>query len=145
MRTNQPFVVIWHKEITGVNKGVPTYTYKIPEIRLAVGDQKGAGNPNAWTAAPLANLTVALTPLLTAGSSYLVTQTRLDDALVFDSYTFDDLPSSRTQNVGVDGPVTLKCMEFGDGKNGVKLTRIDAPYLSKIWDERLSVTSYTEV
>lgn len=145
MRTNQPFVVIWHKEITGVNKGVPTYTYKIPEVRLAVGDQKGAGNPNAWTPAPLANLTVALTPLLTAGSTYLVTQTRLDDALVFDSYTFDDLPSSRTENVGVDGPVTLKCMEFGDGKNGVKLTRIDAPYLSKIWDERLSCTGYTEV
>lgn len=145
MRTSQPLVVIYHKEITGVSHGVPTYTYKIPEIRLAVGDQKGAGNPNAWTPAPLASLTVSLTPLLTAGSSYLVTQTRLDDCLVFDSYTFEDLPSSRTENVGVDGPVVLKCMEFGDGKNGVKLTRIDAPYLSKIWDERLSVTGYIEV
>lgn len=145
MRTNQPFVVIWHKEITGVNKGVPTYTYKIPEIRLAVGDQKGAGNPNAWTEQPLASLTVSLTPLLTAGSTYLVTQTRVDDALVFDSYTFDDLPSSRTENVGVDGPVVIKAMAFGDGKNGVQLTRLDAPYLSKIWDERLSVTSYTEI
>lgn len=145
MRTNQPFVVIWHKEITGVNKGVPTYTYKIPEIRLAVGDQKGAGNPNAWTEQPLANLTVSLTPLLTAGSTYLVTQTRVDDALVFDAYTFDDLPSSRTENVGVDGPVVIKAMAFGDGKNGVQLTRLDAPYLSKIWDERLSVTSYTEI
>jgi len=145
MRTNQPFVVIWHKEISGVSHGQATYTYKIPEIRLAVGDQKGAGNPNAWTPAPLASLTVSLTPLLTAGSTYLVGQTRLDDALVFDSYTFDDLPSSRTENVGVDGPVSLKAMEFGDGKNGVKLTRIDAPYLSKIWDERLSVTTYVEV
>ena len=64
---------------------------------------------------------------------------------MFDSYAFDDLPSSRTENVGVDGPVTLKCMEFGDGKNGVRLTRIDAPYISKIWDERLSVTTYVEV
>lgn len=145
MRTNQPFVVIWHKEITGVNKGVATYTYKIPEVRLAVGDQKGAGNPNAWTPAPLANLTFALTPLLGASKSYLVTQTRLDDALVFDTYTFSDLPSSRTENVGVDGPIALKCMEFGDGKNGVQLTRIDAPYLSKIWDPRLSVTGYIEV
>lgn len=145
MRTNQPFVVIYHKEITGVNKGQAVYTYGIPEIRLAVGDQKGAGNPNAWTPAPLANLTVALTPLLTAGSTYLVGQTRLDDALVFDSYTFDDLPSSRTENVGVDGPVSLKCMEFGDGKNGVQLTRIDAPYISKIWDPRLSVTTYVEI
>lgn len=145
MRTNQPFVVIYHKEITGVNKGQAVYTYGIPEIRLAVGDQKGAGNPNAWTPAPLANLTVALTPLLTAGSTYLVGQTRLDDALVFDSYTFDDLPSSRTENVGVDGPVSLKAMEFGDGKNGVQLTRIDAPYISKIWDPRLSVTSYVEI
>ena len=63
----------------------------------------------------------------------------------FDSYTFDDLPSSRTENVGVDGPISLKCMEFGDGKNGLQLTRIDAPYLSKIWDPRLSVTTYVEV
>lgn len=145
MRTNQPFVVIYHKEITGVSHGQATYGFKIPEIRLAVGDQKGAGNPNAWTPAPLASLTVSLTPLLGAGKSYLVGQTRLDDALVFDSYTFDDLPSSRTENVGVDGPIALKCMEFGDGKNGVQLTRIDAPYLSKIWDPRLSVTTYVEV
>lgn len=145
MRTAQPFVVIYHKEINGVSHGQATYSFKIPEIRLAVGDQKGAGNPNAWTPAPLSNLTVTLTPLLTAGSSYLVGQTRLDDALVFDSYTFDDLPSSRTENVGVDGPISLKCMEFGDGKNGVQLTRIDAPYLSKIWDPRLSVTTYVEV
>lgn len=145
MRTSQPFVVIYHKEITGVSHGQATYGFKIPEIRLAVGDQKGAGNPNAWTPAPLANLTVALTPLLGAGKSYLVGQTRLDDALVFDSYTFDDLPSSRTENVGVDGPISLKCMEFGDAKNGLQLTRIDAPYLSKIWDPRLSVTTYVEV
>lgn len=145
MRTNQPFVVIYHKEITGVSHGQATYGFKIPEIRLAVGDQKGAGNPNAWTPAALASLTVTLTPLLGAGKSYLVGQTRLDDALVFDSYTFDDLPSSRTENVGVDGPISLKCMEFGDGKNGVQLTRIDAPYLSKIWDPRLSVTTYVEV
>lgn len=145
MRTNQPFVVIFHKEITGVSHGQATYGYKIPEIRLAVGDQKGAGNPNAWTPAALASLTVTLTPLLGASKSYLVGQTRLDDALVFDSYTFDDLPSSRTENVGVDGPISLKCMEFGDGKNGVQLTRIDAPYLSKIWDPRLSVTTYVEV
>lgn len=145
MRSAQPFVVIYHKEINGVSHGQATYGFKIPEIRLAVGDQKGAGNPNAWTPAPLTNLTVTLTPLLTAGSSYLVGQTRLDDALIVDSYAFEDLPSSRTENVGVDGPITLKCMEFGDGKNGLRLTRIDAPYLSKIWDERLSVTTYVEV
>ena len=145
MRTSQPFVVIYHKEINGVSHGQATYGFKIPEIRLAVGDQKGAGNPNAWTPVPLSELTVTLTPLLTAGSSYLVGQTRLDDALIFDSYAYDDLPSSRTENVGVDGPISLKCMEFGDGRNGVQLTRIDAPYLSKIWDERLSVTTYVEV
>lgn len=145
MRTRQQFVVIYHKEINGVSHGNATYGFKIPEIRLAVGDQKGAGNPNAWTPEPLSSTTVTLTPLLGAGKSYLVGQTRLDDALVFDSYTFDDLPSSRTENVGVDGPISLKCMEFGDGKNGVQLTRIDAPYLSKIWDPRLSVTTYVEV
>ena len=145
MRSSQPFVVIYHKEINGVSHGQATYGFKIPEIRLAVGDQKGAGNPNAWTPVPLSELTVTLTPLLTAGSSYLVGQTRLDDALIFDSYAYDDLPSSRTENVGVDGPISLKCMEFGDGRNGVQLTRIDAPYLSKIWDERLSVTTYVEV
>ena len=64
---------------------------------------------------------------------------------MFDSYSYDDLPSSRTQDVGNDGPVTLRCMEFGDGKNGVKLTRIDAPFLATVFEPRRCVTTYTEV
>jgi hypothetical protein len=64
---------------------------------------------------------------------------------VFDSYSFSDLPSSRQEQVGVDGPITLKAMAFGDGKNGVQLTRIDAPYLATMWEPRRSVVTFVEV
>ena len=109
------------------------------------------GVPNVWVdedtfnAGDAATVTVTLTPLLGASKNYQVGQVRTEDALCFDSYSFSDLPSSRTENVGVDGPITLKCMEFGDGKNGVQLTRIDAPYLSKIWEPRRAVTTFVEV
>ena len=91
MRSMQPFVVIYHKEINGVSHGQATYGFKIPEIRLAVGDQKGAGNPNAWTPAPLSNLTVTLTPLLTAGSSYLVGQTAGSMTRWFSTVTYSTI------------------------------------------------------
>ena len=32
--------------------------------------------------------------------------------------------------------------EFGDGKNGVKLVRLDFPFVAKIFDVRESVTTY---
>jgi hypothetical protein len=92
-----------------------------------------------------ATTVVTLNPLLGASKNYQVGQVRTNDALVFDSYSFDDLPSSRTQDTGNDGPVTLRAMEFGDGINGVKLTRIDAPFIAVTFEPRRCVTTFTEV
>lgn len=149
METDQPLVVILHKIVTGTTKGVLTESVGIEDLRVTA---KGfsTGVPNVWVDPATfdsgsATTTVTLSALLGASKNYQVGQVRTEDALCFDSYSFSDLPSSRTENVGVDGPITLKCMEFGDGKNGVQLTRIDAPYLSKIWEPRRAVTTYVEV
>ena len=149
METNQPLVVILHKIVTGTTKGVLTESVGIEDLRVTA---KGfsTGVPNVWVDPATfdsgsATTTVTLSALLGASKNYQVGQVRTEDAVCFDSYNFSDLPSSRTENVGVDGPVTLKCMEFGDGKNGVQLTRIDAPYLSKTWEPRRSVTTFVEV
>lgn len=150
METDQPLVVILHKIVTGTTKGVLTESVGIEDLRVTVKG-KSYGVPNVWVdedtfnAGDAATVTVTLTPLLGASKNYQVGQVRTEDALCFDSYSFSDLPSSRTENVGVDGPVTLKAMAFGDGKNGVQLTRIDAPYLSKIWEPRRAVTTFVEV
>lgn len=149
METDQPLVVILHKIVTGTTKGVLTESVGIEDLRVTA---KGfsTGVPNVWVDPATfdsgsATTTVTLSALLGASKNYQVGQVRTEDALCFDSYSFSDLPSSRTENVGVDGPITLKCMEFGDGKNGVQLTRIDAPYLSKIWEPRRAVTTYVEL
>lgn len=149
METDQPLVVIVHKKITGTTKGVLSESAGIEDLRVTA---KGFsyGVPNVWVDPTTfdsgsATTTVTLSALLGASKNYQVGQVRTEDALCFDSYSFSDLPSSRTENVGVDGPITLKCMEFGDGKNGVQLTRIDAPYLATIWEPRRCVVTYTEV
>lgn len=150
METDQPLVVIIHKIVSGTTKGVLSESLGIEDLRVTVKG-KSYGVPNVWVdedtfnAGDAATVTVTLTPLLGASKNYQVGQCRTEDALCFDSYNFSDLPSSRTENVGYDGPITLKCMEFGDGKNGVQLTRIDAPYVSKTWEARRSVTTYVEV
>ena len=149
METNQPLVVIVHKIVTGTTKGVLSESLGIEDLRVTA---KGfsTGVPNVWVDPTTfdsgsATTTVTLSALLGASKNYQVGHCRSEDAVCFDSYNFSDLPSSRTENVGYDGPITLKCMEFGDGINGVQLTRIDAPYLSKTWEPRRSVTTYTEV
>lgn len=150
METDQPLVVILHKIVTGTTKGVLTESVGIEDVRVTVKG-KSYGVPNVWVdeatfnAGDAATVTVTLTPLLGASKNYQVGQCRTEDALCFDSYSFSDLPSSRTENVGSDGPITLKCMEFGNGTTGVQLTRIDAPYLSKTWEPRRAVTTFVEV
>lgn len=149
METDQPLVVIVHKKITGTNKGVLAESLGIEDIRVTA---KGfsEGTPNVWVDPTTfdsgsATTVVTLNPILGASKNYQVGQVRTEDALCFDSYSFSDLPSSRTENVGVDGPITLKCMEFGNGQKGVQLTRIDAPYLATIWEPRRCVVTFTEV
>lgn len=171
METNQELVVIVHKKITGlVTSTVNTETVitranqgKLAES-LGIEDlfvtEKGYsfGTPNVWVDSTTFNSTKAASVTVTCSfidgmsaptsgntKTYLVGQVRTEDALVFDSYTFDDLPGSRRENVGNDGPVVLKAMSYGDGKNGVELTRIDSPFIATIFEPRRCVPTFVEV
>ena len=151
METDQPLVVIVHNKITGTSKGTLTESLGIEDIRVTAKGYS-EGTPNVWVD-PLTfdsgstdtTVTCSFIPGMAAGKNYIVGQCRIDDALVFDSYSFSDLPSSRQENVGNEGPITLKAMAFGDGKNGVQMTRIDAPYLATMWEPRRSVVTFVEV
>ena len=144
IETQQDYVVIPHMENRG-GTSVPV----IPELRIATPGT-GFNNANAVisSAAITASLsgdtaTFTLEPMLTASKQYVVGQVRTESCLSFDQYRFNSLPGSEVKDVGTDGNITLKIMEFGDGKNGVKLLRIDLPFCAKIFDHRESVTTYT--
>ena len=148
IETQQDYVVIPHME----NRG-GTSVLVIPELRIATPGT-GYNNANAVisSAAITASLsgdtaTFTLSPMLTASKQYVVGQVRTESCLSFDQYRFGSLPGSETKdvNAGTDGNITLKVMEFGDGKNGVKLLRIDLPFCAKIFDHRESVTTFTLV
>ena len=146
IETEQDYVIIAHTENRG---GTPVLV--IPELRIAT---PGTGYNNANAVISSAAITAALsgdtatftlTPMLTASKQYVVGQVRTESCLSFDQYRFNSLPGSEVKDVGTDGNITLKVMEFGDGKNGVKLLRIDLPFCAKIFDHRESVTTYTLV
>jgi hypothetical protein len=146
IETQQDYVVIPHME----NRG-GTSVLVIPELRIAA---PGTGYNNANAVLPAATISAAasgttvtftLSPMLTASKQYVVGQVRTESCLSFDQYRFNSLPGSEVKDVGTDGNITLKVMEFGDGKNGVKLLRIDLPFCAKIFDHRESVTTYTLV
>lgn len=146
IETQQDYVVIPHMENRG-GTSVPV----IPELRIAT---PGTGYNNANAVISAAAITASLSgdtatftlePMLTASKQYVVGQVRTESCLSFDQYRFGSLPGSETKDVGTDGNITLKVMEFGDGKNGVKLLRIDLPFCAKIFDHRESVTTYTLV
>lgn len=151
METDQPLVVIVHKVISGTSKGTLTEALGIEDLRVTAKGYS-EGTPNVWvdpttfdSGSSTTTVSCAFIDGMAAGKNYIVGQCRIDDALVFDSYSFSDLPSSRQENVGNEGPVTLKAMAFGDGKNGVQMTRIDAPYLATMWEPRRSVVTFVEV
>lgn len=146
IETNQDYVVIPVLEKRGTST-----VLVIPELRIGVPGT-GYGNANATLdAATISAATVGttatftLTPVLTASKKYAVGQVRTETCLGFDQYRFDSLPGSESKDVGTDGNITLKMMEFGDGKNGVKMVRLDLPYAAKIHDHRESVTTYVEI
>ena len=150
METDQPLVVIVHKVISGTSKGTLTEALGIEDLRVTAKGYS-EGTPNVWvdpttfdSGSSTTTVSCSFIPGMAANKNYIVGQCRIDDALVFDSYSFSDLPSSRQENVGNEGPVTLKAMAFGDGKNGVQMTRIDAPYLATMWEPRRSVVTYVE-
>lgn len=165
VETNQELVLIVHKKITGlltstVNGEVVITKANQGKLAEVLGTEdifvtaKGEsfGTPNVWvdpttfdSGSSTTTVTCAFVDGMGAGKSYWVGQVRTDDALTFDAYTYEDLPGSRRENVGNDGPVVLKAMSFGDGKNGVELTRIDVSYIATVFEPRRNVVTFTEV
>lgn len=164
VETNQELVLIVHKKITGlltstVNGEVVVTKANQGKLAEALGTEdifvtaKGEsfGTPNVWvdpttfdSGSSTTTVTCAFVDGMGAGKSYWVGQVRTEDALTFDAYTYEDLPGSRRENVGNDGPVVLKAMSFGDGKNGVEMTRIDVSYIATVFEPRRNVVTFTE-
>lgn len=170
METNQELVVIVHNKISGLvastvngeqvitkaNQGKLAEAPGIEDL-FVTAKGKSFGTPNVWVNPATfdsGNATTVVTCEFVDGMSapttgntktYAVGQVRVDDALVFDAYTYEDLPGSRRENIGSDGPVVLKAMSFGDGLNGVELTRIDVSFIATIFEPRRCVVTYTEI
>ena len=141
LATDQDWVVIAQ---TKANSGKA----KIPMLRIAIqkedGDgnlyvPKGDSNPNAWVPAGAASF--KLTPILDASTKYVIGQVRTENALVFDSYKFNDLPGSEN-SVKTVGGVTVKMSRFGDGQCLNEMVRIDAPYATALPIARDAVVVY---
>ena len=142
LATDQDWVVIAQGKANGSGKA------KIPYLRIAIQKQdadgnlyvpKGESNPNAW--APAGAASFKLTPILAASTKYVIGQVRTENALVFDSYKFNDLPGSEN-SVKTVGGVTVKMSRFGDGQCLNEMVRIDAPYAAALPIARDAVVVY---
>lgn len=112
---------------------------KIPELRITVEGQ-GYGNPNAWVESGTSTLTFA--PVLASGTKYEVGQVRIADALKFDTYKFNHVPS--TEEIGtetVDG-VRLEAIAGGNILDRTSVARIDCPFMAGLPETRQSVTVF---
>lgn len=141
LATDQDWVVIAQ---TKAKAGKAT----IPMLRIAIQKEdkdgnlyvpKGDSNPNAWV--PAGASTFKLTPILAASTKYVIGQVRTENALVFDSYKFNDLPGSEN-SVKTVGGVTVKMSRFGDGQCLNEMVRIDAPYAAALPVARDAVVVY---
>ena len=111
----------------------------IPELRITVEGQ-GYGNPNAWVESGTTELTFE--PLLASGTKYEVGQVRIADALKFDTYKFNHVPS--TEEIGtetVDG-VRLEAIAGGNILDRTSVARIDCPFMAGLPETRQSVTVF---
>ena len=142
LATDQDWVVIAQGKANGSGKA------KIPYLRIAIQKEdsdgnlyvpKGESNPNAWVPAGAASF--KLNPILAASTKYVIGQVRTENALVFDSYKFNDLPGSEN-SVKTVGGVTVKMSRFGDGQCLNEMVRIDAPYAAALPVARDAVVVY---
>ena len=142
LATDQDWVVIAQGKANGSGKA------KIPYLRIAIQKEdkdgnlyvpKGESNPNAWVPAGAASF--KLTPILDASTKYVIGQVRTENALVFDSYKFNDLPGSEN-SVKTVGGVTVKMSRFGDGQCLNEMVRIDASYAAALPVARDAVVVY---
>lgn len=147
IETDQDYVVIVTQEQQFDAEGNASTVIGIPEIRISAKG-KGYGNPNAYMAASALgsgdSVTLVLSPLtgITIGKKYDIGQCRTIKALSFDQYRFDDLPATKQDSVGTFENITLKAQSAPEILNGVAVTRIDMPFLSKIFEPRRSVTIF---
>ena len=147
IETDQDYVVIVTQEQQFDAEGNASTVIGIPEIRITAKG-KGYGNPNAYMAASALgdgdSVTLVLSPLtgITIGKKYDIGQCRTVKALSFDQYRFDDLPAAKQDSVGTFENITLKVQSAPEILNGVAVTRIDMPFLSKIFEPRRSVTIF---
>lgn len=111
----------------------------IPELRITVEGQ-GFGNPNAWVESGTTAL--SFSPVLATGTKYEVGQVRIADALKFDTYKFNHVPS--TEEIGtetVDG-VRLEAIAGGNILDRTSVARIDCPFMAGLPETRQSVTVF---
>ena len=141
LATDQDWVVIAQNK---ANSGKA----KIPMLRIAIQQEddkgnlyvpKGDSNPNAWVPAGAASF--KLHSILDASTKYVIGQVRTENALIFDSYKFNDLPGAEN-SVKTVGGVTVKMSRFGDGKCLNEMVRIDAPYATALPIARDAVVVY---
>lgn len=149
IETDQDYVVIVTSEQQFDAEGNAFTVVGIPELRVTAKG-KGYGNPNAYMAAAALGsgdtVTLTLSPMtgITIGKKYDIGQCRTIKALSFDQYRFEDLPAAKQENVGTFENITLKAQSAPQILNGVAVTRIDMPFLAKIFEPRRSVTVYVE-
>ena len=111
----------------------------IPELRITVKGE-GFGNPNAWVDA--GTTTLSFTPMLASGTKYELGQVRIQDALAFDTYKFNHVPS--TEEIGtdtVDG-VRIEAIAGGNILNRTSVARVDCPYMAGLPEPRQNVTLF---
>ena len=142
LATDQNWVVIAQTKANASNKA------KIPQLRIAVQKEdadgnlyvpKGESNPNAWVAGGVSSF--RLTPILEASTKYSIGQVRTENAVVFDSYKFQDLPGSEN-SVKTVGGVTVKMSRWSNSSCLNELVRIDAPYAAALPIARDAVVVY---
>jgi len=111
----------------------------IPELRITVEGQ-GYGNPNAWVESGTTAL--SFEPLLASGTKYEVGSVRIADALKFDTYRYNHVPS--TEELGTDNVdgVRIEAIAGGNILDRTSVARIDCPFMAGLPEPRQSVTVF---
>ena len=126
VQTDQDFVII------------PTADGKFPEIRITV-DGEAHNNPNAWVATGVTGGNTE--NMLTSGKEYYVGQIRTEDAVGFDTYTFDRIPGTEETTEDVKN-IRIKCSIGGDNIKGESSVVLRAPYAVTLPEARKAVVAY---
>ena len=115
----------------------------IPELRIEV-EGKSCNNANAWMPSATEAGSKSLTYALENGAKYSVAQTRLEAAVGFDSYKFNELPGSKMTEESTEG-MTVQVFEGGDINNFSSVVRIVVPFAAGLPEVRDAVLSYIKI